>query len=125
MRQNQYPDKLAFQRLGLAYARERVALDLGDQAGDPGRHLAVCAKPVQEVFPRVQIEVDASQLLARQDPEFLHGLGDDLVRPIDVTRSDLIVVDDILMLPAGHEAAEAFYRITDARTPVSGCGCSN
>ena len=31
-----------------------------------------------------------------------------------ICRSDLIVVDDIGMLPAGQEAAEAFYRITDA-----------
>jgi DNA replication protein DnaC len=29
-------------------------------------------------------------------------------------RIDLIVVDDISMLPAGQEAAEAYYRITDA-----------
>jgi DNA replication protein DnaC len=27
---------------------------------------------------------------------------------------DLIVVDDIGMLPAGHDAAEAFYRVVDA-----------
>ncbi len=31
-----------------------------------------------------------------------------------ICRSDLIVIDDIGMLPAGPEAAEAFYRITDA-----------
>lgn len=31
-----------------------------------------------------------------------------------LTRADLIVVDDIGMLPAGGEAAEAFYRIVDA-----------
>jgi DNA replication protein DnaC len=31
-----------------------------------------------------------------------------------ICRSDLIVVDDIGMLPAGPEAAEAFYRIVDA-----------
>jgi DNA replication protein DnaC len=31
-----------------------------------------------------------------------------------ICRSDLIVADDIGMLPAGLEAAEAFYRITDA-----------
>jgi DNA replication protein DnaC len=31
-----------------------------------------------------------------------------------ICRSDLIVVDDIGMLPAGQDAAEAFYRITDA-----------
>ena len=31
-----------------------------------------------------------------------------------ICRSDLIVVDDIGMLPAGRDAAEAFYRITDA-----------
>jgi hypothetical protein len=31
-----------------------------------------------------------------------------------ICRSDLMVVDDIGMLPAGQEAAEAFYRITDA-----------
>jgi DNA replication protein DnaC len=31
-----------------------------------------------------------------------------------IGRSDLIVVDDIGMLPAGQDAAEAFYRITDA-----------
>ena len=31
-----------------------------------------------------------------------------------ICRSDLIVVDDIGMLPAGLEAAEAFYRVVDA-----------
>jgi DNA replication protein DnaC len=31
-----------------------------------------------------------------------------------VCRSDLIVVDDIGMLPAGQDAAEAFYRVVDA-----------
>jgi len=31
-----------------------------------------------------------------------------------ICRSDLIVVDDIGMLPAGIEAAEAFYRVVDA-----------
>ena len=31
-----------------------------------------------------------------------------------ICRSDLIVVDDIGMLPAGQDTAEAFYRITDA-----------
>jgi DNA replication protein DnaC len=31
-----------------------------------------------------------------------------------ICRSDLIVVDDIGMLPAGMEAAEAFYRVVDA-----------
>jgi DNA replication protein DnaC len=31
-----------------------------------------------------------------------------------ICRSDLIVVDDIGMLPAGAEAAEAFYRVVDA-----------
>jgi DNA replication protein DnaC len=31
-----------------------------------------------------------------------------------ICRCDLIVVDDIGMLPAGQDAAEAFYRITDA-----------
>jgi DNA replication protein DnaC len=31
-----------------------------------------------------------------------------------ICRADLIVVDDIGMLPAGQDAAEAFYRITDA-----------
>jgi DNA replication protein DnaC len=31
-----------------------------------------------------------------------------------ICRCDLIVVDDIGMLPAGHDAAEAFYRIVDA-----------
>jgi hypothetical protein len=29
-------------------------------------------------------------------------------------RSDLTLVDDISMLPAGQDAAEAYYRITDA-----------
>jgi hypothetical protein len=42
-----------------------------------------------------------------------------LVPPIDVTLSDLILVDDVRMLPAGQEAAEAFYRTTDAPTPQS------
>jgi len=31
-----------------------------------------------------------------------------------ICRSDLVVVDDIGMLPAGAEAAEAFYRVVDA-----------
>lgn len=31
-----------------------------------------------------------------------------------ICRADLIVIDDIGMLPAGQEAAEAFYRIVDA-----------
>jgi IstB-like ATP binding protein len=31
-----------------------------------------------------------------------------------ICRCDLIVVDDIGMLPAGQDAAEAFYRVTDA-----------
>jgi len=31
-----------------------------------------------------------------------------------ICRSDLIVVDDIGMLPTGQDAAEAFYRIVDA-----------
>ena len=31
-----------------------------------------------------------------------------------ITRSDLIVIDDIGMLPAGQDAAEAFYRVVDA-----------
>ena len=31
-----------------------------------------------------------------------------------ICRSDLIVVDDIGMLPAGQDAAEAFYRLVDA-----------
>jgi DNA replication protein DnaC len=31
-----------------------------------------------------------------------------------ICRADLIVIDDIGMLPAGDDAAEAFYRITDA-----------
>jgi len=31
-----------------------------------------------------------------------------------ICRCDLIVVDDIGMLPAGQDAAEAFYRIIDA-----------
>ena len=31
-----------------------------------------------------------------------------------ICRSDLIVVDDIGMLPAGQDAAEAFYRVVDA-----------
>jgi DNA replication protein DnaC len=31
-----------------------------------------------------------------------------------ICRGGLIVVDDIGMLPAGQDAAEAFYRITDA-----------
>ncbi len=31
-----------------------------------------------------------------------------------ITRADLVVVDDIGMLPAGQDAAEAFYRVIDA-----------
>ena len=31
-----------------------------------------------------------------------------------ITRADLVVVDDIGMLPAGQDAAEAFYRLVDA-----------
>jgi DNA replication protein DnaC len=31
-----------------------------------------------------------------------------------IVRADLIVIDDIGMLPAGQDAAEAFYRVVDA-----------
>ena len=31
-----------------------------------------------------------------------------------ITRADLIVIDDIGMLPAGQAAGEAFYRVVDA-----------
>ena len=31
-----------------------------------------------------------------------------------ICRADLIVIDDIGMLPSGQEAAEAFYRVVDA-----------
>ncbi len=31
-----------------------------------------------------------------------------------ICRSDLIVIDDIGMLPSGQDAAEAFYRVVDA-----------
>ena len=31
-----------------------------------------------------------------------------------ICRSELIVIDDIGQLPAGQEAAEAFYRVVDA-----------
>lgn len=31
-----------------------------------------------------------------------------------ITRAELIVIDDIGMLPAGQAAAEAFYRVVDA-----------
>jgi DNA replication protein DnaC len=37
-----------------------------------------------------------------------------VARTARICRSDLVVVDDIGMLPAGQDAAEAFYRITDA-----------
>lgn len=30
-----------------------------------------------------------------------------------ITRAELIVIDDIGMLPAGQAAAEAFYRVVD------------
>lgn len=31
-----------------------------------------------------------------------------------ITRADLVVIDDIGMLPAGQAAAEAFYRVIEA-----------
>ncbi len=31
-----------------------------------------------------------------------------------ITRADLVVIDDIGMLPAGQAAAEAFYRVVEA-----------
>lgn len=31
-----------------------------------------------------------------------------------ICRAELVVIDDIGMLPAGQEAAEAFYRVVDA-----------
>ena len=52
--------EVSFEGLGLAYPGERVALDLTDQAGDPCRHLPVCAQPVQEVLPGAGVEVDTS-----------------------------------------------------------------
>jgi hypothetical protein len=48
----------------------------------------------------------------RPDPG-QRGAGDDMLAD-RITRADLIVVDDIGMLPAGQAAAEALYRLVDA-----------
>src|SRR5208282_136449 len=52
--------QITFQGFRLSYPGERVALDLTDQPRDSRRHLPVRAQPVQEVFPPVGVEVDAS-----------------------------------------------------------------
>jgi DNA replication protein DnaC len=44
-----------------------------------------------------------------------HRVDDSTAKAIDrLLRTDLIVVDDIGLLPAGQDAAEAFYRLIDA-----------
>lgn len=52
--------QVAFEGLRLTYTCERVTLYLTDQAGDPLRHLPICAQPIEEVLPGVGVEVDAS-----------------------------------------------------------------
>ncbi|WP_282082053.1 ATP-binding protein, partial [Dietzia maris] len=49
-----------------------------------------------EALARANVDGSAGKIIAR------------------ITRAELIVVDDIGMLPAGQAAAEAFYRLVDA-----------
>jgi DNA replication protein DnaC len=70
---------------------------LGRAAVDAGRRVAwFSLESLTETIGRAKVDASVGKVVAR------------------ICRSDLIVIDDIGLLPAGQEAAEAFYRVVDA-----------
>lgn len=70
---------------------------IGHEAIDRGMRVAwFTLETLTHTIGRAKVDVSVGKVVAR------------------ICRSDLIVVDDIGMLPAGADAAEAFYRLIDA-----------
>jgi hypothetical protein len=67
--------------------------------------------PVEVSVPRDRDASFEPKIVAKRQGQGRRVVARTVAR---ICRSDLIVVDDIGMLPAGQDAAEAFYRITDA-----------
>src|ERR1700735_4411711 len=89
--------------------------------GEPGRRRAVGHRQVslrRGHRPRRHRSRPAGGLVHPRDTHRDHRpakIDGSVARTVTrICRSDLIVIDDIGMLPAGQDAAEAFYRITDA-----------
>jgi len=70
---------------------------LGHAVIDAGMRVAwFSLESLTATLSRAKVDASVSRVVAR------------------ICRADLVVVDDIGMLPAGQEAAEAFYRVVDA-----------
>lgn len=70
---------------------------LGQAAIDAGMQVAwFSLETLTQTIGRAKVDASVSRVVAR------------------ICRADLIVVDDIGMLPSGQDAAEAFYRVVDA-----------
>ena len=70
---------------------------IGHQAIEEGLRVSwFSLESLTQTIARAKVDASISRVVAR------------------ICRADLIVVDDIGMLPAGQEAAEAFYRLVDA-----------
>ena len=54
------------------------------------------------------------QVRAERDRPLLVGVVDEPVEPFGGVRADLVIVDDIGLLPVAHDAAEGLYRLVDA-----------
>jgi DNA replication protein DnaC len=70
---------------------------LGHAVIEAGRRVAwFSLESLTATVNRAKVDASVSRVVAR------------------ICRSDLIVIDDIGMLPSGQDAAEAFYRVVDA-----------
>jgi DNA replication protein DnaC len=77
--------------------KSHFAEALGHQAIEEGLRVSwFSLESLTQTISRAKVDASVSRVVAR------------------ICRADLIVVDDIGMLPAGQEAAEAFYRLVDA-----------
>ena len=54
------------------------------------------------------------QVRAERDRPLLVGVVDEPVEPFGGVRADLVIVDDIGLLPVAADAAEGLYRLVDA-----------
>jgi DNA replication protein DnaC len=70
---------------------------LGHAVIDAGKRVAwFSLETLTATLARAKVDASVTKVVAR------------------ICRADLVVIDDIGMLPAGQEAAEAFYRVVDA-----------
>jgi len=86
---------------------ERLQGEPGDPAAGVDR--GVC----ERASTRCVLPVPDGPVTARFSARPIHSSVANAPSP-KITRADLIVVDDIGMLPAGQAAAEALYRVIDA-----------